>query len=177
MTQDPELQEAMKDTQRIAPAAPIAAPVADPEAHKLAAFLPQERTIAGKKLHPYTKVREIALRRTGNELLRIRANAIAYAQRHGKDIEALTNAEYLDAINETPDIQWHAVAFLFALHCSPAEVSRLSANPDKWTDAVAAFADTLRGGEARIMPLVLDTLIEAAAGNDYEVSESTPSPN
>jgi hypothetical protein len=176
MTQDPELQAALKDTQRIAPAAPIAAPVADPEAHKLAAFLPQERTIAGKKLHPYTKVREIALRRTGNELLRIRANAIAYAQRHGKDIEALTNAEYLDAINETPDIQWHVAMFLFALWCNAAEVERLSANAEKWKSAAAEFADKLPPGDAALN-LALDVIIESAAGNDYEVSESTPSPN
>jgi hypothetical protein len=53
---------------------------------------------------------------------------------------------------------------------SPRLTSAQSRSPEKFQAAVFAFADNLRGGERGIMPLVLDILVESAAGNDYEVT-------
>lgn len=176
ITHDPELQAALNEKPK---PAPTAVTVDSPnESRKLAAFLPKQRTIAGRKLQPYTMGRKLILRRTGNELLRLRDHALAYAAKHDLTYDALKDADWFAAISAIPQLDEHAVAFLYVLWADMDELVAQSRSPEKFQEAVFGFADNLRGGERGIMPLVLDVLVESVAGNDYEVTgDASASPN
>lgn len=176
ITQDAELIAALNEKPKPAPT--VATMDSPNETRKLAAFLPEQRSIAGRKLQPYTMGRKLILRRTGNELLRLRDHALAYAAKHDKQYESLTDADWFAAIGEIPQLDEQAVAFLYVLWADMSELMAQSRSPEKFQAAVFAFADNLRGGERGIMPLVLDILVESAAGNDYEVTgDASASPN
>jgi hypothetical protein len=177
ITQDAELQAALNERRPVAPVA-VAKPD-NTEARKLAAFLPDTRSIGGKSLAPYTQGRKILLKRTGNELLRLRDHAVSYAAGKGVKPEELMTEDWATIIATIPDIDFHAVAFLYVLAADVATLHKLTRNADDFQEAVLRFADTLRGSERGILPLVFDILNEAATGRDYEVvdEQGGPSPN